>query len=204
MIHFKCTTCGAEMESPDSRAEQVEICPECKAANWVPLFGAEGLSGTPRHRSLWEKLNIPNPSQLSTSQKLLLLRVAIAILVIANMAGIFIMLRSASVRRDEDEKYLLTYINSVLVSHRMHAEFGVFPNSYEVKSFRSLSRDGEVYKLSANMLSSDGSIAGRVNGTAHITHKDGPTMAKINLSFGYHHGSDGDLLRYSSEPTASH
>lgn len=36
MIHYKCDQCGAEMQSPDSLAGQVERCPECEAGNTVP------------------------------------------------------------------------------------------------------------------------------------------------------------------------
>ena len=36
MIEFKCDQCGAEMESPDSQAGEVEVCPQCRAPNRVP------------------------------------------------------------------------------------------------------------------------------------------------------------------------
>lgn len=36
MITFHCSICGIELQVPNSRASQMEVCPECHSPNWVP------------------------------------------------------------------------------------------------------------------------------------------------------------------------
>ena len=50
MIHYRCTNCGADMESPDALAGKEDNCPACGKAITVP--------GSDRRSAFWERFDL--------------------------------------------------------------------------------------------------------------------------------------------------
>ena len=65
MIDYKCTQCGADMDSPDSLRGQLERCPECGADNTVPPAGAWG-----ELLQVLRQLDVASPSKQWAADKL--------------------------------------------------------------------------------------------------------------------------------------